>query len=201
MNIYSTYRKKSTRLRYKLKELNLKLLRIFFFSKILTKFALFYGNFLRNILYILTNIYKYTFKFCFITNNSINARFIARYIGLKLKRKFPLFSVINPLKRELKKLSYKKREKKKNLFSKLFNYTKNNINKKMDYKSSFKNVLLYLNNKYIEFCIINYNYDLTFITFDIFMNYILIKNKYNEKTKILQLYLKKKFIETIKESK
>jgi len=41
-------------------------------------------------MYILTDMYKYHFKFCFITNNSVNAKFLVRYIGLKLKRKFPL---------------------------------------------------------------------------------------------------------------
>jgi hypothetical protein len=187
MTIYSKLMKESIRTKLKLKELNLKLLRIFFFNKILNKFAFFYGNFLRNILYILTNINKYTFKFCFITNNSINAKFLARYIGLKLKRKFPLFSVINPLKKELKKLSHKKREKKTSLLINLFNSKKKNIfnNTEMNYKESFKDVLFYLNNKYMESLIQFYNNNYTFITFNIFIYYIYIINK--NKIKIINI--------------
>jgi hypothetical protein len=192
---------KSIRTKLKLKELNLKLLRIFFFNKILNKFSKFYGKFLRNILYILTNINKYTFKFCFITNNSINAKFLVRYIGLKLKRKFPLFSVINPLKKELKKLSYRKRERKTSLLLNLYKYKKKNIlnNSVINYKDSFKNVLLYLNNKYMESLMQFYINNSTFITFNIFIYYIYIINK--NKIKILNIYLKNYFVKNIKENK
>jgi hypothetical protein len=190
INMHTKLMKESVRIKFKLKELNLKLLRIFFFNKILNKFALFYGKFLRNILYILTNINKYTFKFCFITNNSVNAKFLARYIGLKLKRKFPLFNVINPLKKELKKLSYKKKERKASFFYKLFSHKKNlladNITS-LNYKDSFKNVLLYLNNKYIESSMLFFLNKSTFITYNIFIYYIYIKTKNKNKIKMFDI--------------
>jgi len=127
-------------------------------------------------MYILTDMYKYHFKFCFITNNSVNAKFLVRYIGLKLKRKFPLFTVINPLKKELKKLSYKKKDKKSNLLLNLFNYEFNNNKNKKNYKDSFKNVILYINDKYIEILMFYYTTYLTFVTFDIFKYFYLILN-------------------------
>jgi len=112
MNIIYKVRNRSSRVRFKLQDLNLKLMKVFVFSKIFTKFAKFYGDFLRHILSILTKINKFNFKFCIISNNSVNARFLTRYIGLKLRKKFPLFFVINPLKKELRKLSGKKKDKK-----------------------------------------------------------------------------------------
>ena len=66
---------------------------------------------------------------------------------LKLKRKFPLFTVINPLKKEFRKLAYKKKEK--NIASLYNQYsTKIEINKlKINYKKSYKSMLNYLCNK------------------------------------------------------
>ena len=199
MNLIYKVKEKSGRIKFKLKELNLKLVRIFFFNKILTNFALFYGKFLRHIIYLLTNINKFNFKFCFITNNSVNAKFLARYIGLKLKRKFPLFNVINPLKKELKKLSNKKREKKSNLLFHLFNYKLNTNKISINYKDSFKNILLYLYNKYMEFCIFYYKKYLTFITFDFFIYYIIINKKFKSYKKLK--FLKSLFYIQVKKKK
>jgi len=93
---------------------------------------------------------NFKFKFCFITNNSVNAKFLTRYMGLKLKRKFPLFFVVNPLKKELRKLSNKKKEKKFNLLFYFFS-SKIKLNKmSLNYKQSFINILTYLYKKYLE---------------------------------------------------
>jgi hypothetical protein len=108
LNVLSNIKRKTGKKNIKLRDINLKLIKLFVFNKILTQFAYFYGNFLGHIISILSNIKSYQFKFCYITNKSINARFLARYMGLKLKGKFPLFFVINPIKRELKKLAKKK---------------------------------------------------------------------------------------------
>jgi hypothetical protein len=189
------WRKKFTKI--KLRDLNLKLVRILFLNKILTNFAYFYGVFLRQITLLLSNIEKVDFKFCFISNNSVNARFLARYIGLKLRKKFPLFSVINPLKKELKKLAYKKRENRSHLLHNYYDYKlkKKQIHK--DYKESFKNVVLYFYNKFIELNYIYYKQNLTFITFDYLIYYKIVKknfiNKFNYKN------FKKKFLIHYKE--
>jgi len=127
-----------------LRELNLKLIRLFLFNRVLTEFAFFYGKFLAHILYLFINIKNFKFKFCFITNNSVNAKFLTRYMGLKLKRKFPLFYVVNPLKKEFRKLANKKKEKKLGL---LFDYFSSKIKldkTKMTYKDGFNSVLVYL---------------------------------------------------------
>lgn len=194
INFYLRTKQKSSRIGFKLKDFNLRLLKIFFFNKILTRFALFYGKFLRHVLYILTNINKYSFKFCFITNNSVNAKFLVRYIGLKLKRKFPLFSVINPLKKELKKLSFKKRQKKAKTLSYLFNHKVSDKVDQNTYKESFKNVLLYLNNKYIELSMLFYKKCLTFITFDIFINFMWLGGKNGKDVRVSKSLKKILFI-------
>ena len=150
MNIISKIKRTSSRIKFRLRELNLKLVRLFLFNRVLTQFGFFYGRFLKYILYILTNMKKFNFKFCFITNNSVNAKFLTRYMGLKLKRKFPLFVVVNPLRKELRKLAGKKKEKKSFL---LFNYfnSKNNLKKiKINYKESYSAILKHLCNKYLE---------------------------------------------------
>ncbi len=111
MNIIYKVRRTSSRIQFKLRELNLKLIRLFLSNKILKIFGIFYGKFLSHILSLFIKIENFNFKFCFITNNSVNAKFLTRYMGLKLKRKFPLFTVVNPLRKELRKLSRKKKRK------------------------------------------------------------------------------------------
>jgi hypothetical protein len=178
LNIIYKVRRNSSRIVFRLRELNLKLIRLFIFNRVLTEFASFYGKFLTHILYLLINVKNFFFKFCFITNNSVNAKFLTRYIGLKLKRKFPLFSVINPLKKELKKLSNKKKEKKINL---LFNFfssklSLNNIN--INYKKSFRDMLIYLFNKYLEISFIYYKESKSLIMIDIYVYFLILKNKH-----------------------
>jgi hypothetical protein len=171
LKILNNIKKKTGRKRVKLRDINLKLIRLFVFNKILTDFSYFYGNFLGHIILILSNINNYQFKFCYITNKSINARFLARYIGLKLRGKFPLFYVINPIKRELKKLAKKKRIK--NLLSK-----KVNINKlKLNFKNVYINIITYLFNRYSDISLFYYKKFKTLITFDIFSFFLILKKK------------------------
>jgi hypothetical protein len=178
MNIIYKIRKSSSRVKFRLRELNLKLIRLFIFNRVLTEFAFFYGKYLTHILYLLINVKNFVFKFCFITNNSVNAKFLTRYMGLKLKRKFPLFNVVNPLKKELRKLSNKKKEKKHNL---LFNYFTSKLdfkNVNFDYKQSFRNILIYLFNKYLELSFFYYKKSKSLITYDIYTYFSMLKNKY-----------------------
>ena len=178
INIVYKVRERSSRVRFKLQDLNLKLMKVFVFSKIFTKFAKFYGDFLRHILFILTKINKFNFKFCIISNNSVNARFLTRYIGLKLRKKFPLFFVINPLKKELRKLSGKKKDKKIFLWA---NYSLYKIKLKqisLDYKETFRSTLLYLNNKYLEVFMKYFKSNLTLVTSDLFVYLLLLKKRH-----------------------
>lgn len=178
---------KSSRVNFRLRELNLKLVRLFIFSRVFNEFASFYGTFLMHIIYILTNLKHINFKFCFITNNSVNAKFLTRYIGLKLKRKFPLFFVINPLKKEFRKLSKKKREKKDNIFFDFFS-PKNSVDLKtrISYKTTFFSVLKYLYNKFINVLNVYFKQFNTLITFDIYIYFLILKNKH--KYQVLLMY-------------
>jgi hypothetical protein len=180
LNILNNIKKKTGRKRVKLRDINLKLVRLFVFNKILTDFSYFYGNFLGHIVSILSNINNYQFKFCYITNKSINARFLARYIGLKLRGKFPLFYVINPIKRELKKLAKKK--KIKNLLNKKVNINKLNLN----FKNGYKNIITYIFNRYSDISLFYYKKFKTLITFDI-LNFFLILKK-NSKYQMLLMF-------------
>lgn len=191
INYIAIKKEKSDRIRLKFKDLNLSLIRLLFFNKLLNNFSFFYGGFLRYIIYILSNINRSILKFCFITNNSVNAQFLARYIGLKLKKKFPLFAVINPVKKELRKLYKKKKEKKSNLLFDLFDLKFKKSKAVLDYKASFKSVILYFSSKYIEFSNYYFNKNKTLITFDflIFFNFMKKKLKNVNIFKII----KKKF--------
>jgi len=191
-NILNNIKKKTGRKNIKLRDINLKLVRLFVFNKILTDFSYFYGNFLGHIISILSNINNYQFKFCYITNKSINARFLARYIGLKLKGKFPLFYVINHIKRELKKLAKKKRIK--NLFNK-----KININKlKLNFKNGYINIITYLFNIYSNISLFYYKKFKTLITFDIFSFFYILKKK--KKYQMLLIFLKNFFKKSLRKN-
>ena len=201
MNIIYKVRKSSSRVKFKLRELNLKLIRLFIFNRVLTQFGFFYGKFLTHILYLLINVKNFFFKFCFITNNSVNAKFLTRYMGLKLKRKFPLFVVVNPLKKEFRKLSNKKKEKKYNL---LFNFFSSkidlNLNKmNFDYKRSFRFILFYLFAKYLELSYYYYKEHKTLITMDVYIYFLMLKNKYKHPS--LLMFWKKKFLQKFKEKR
>lgn len=177
VNLLKTIKDKSERIIYKLRDLNLKLVRLIFLNKLLNHFGRFYGVFLRLIIYLLSNISKSILKFCFITNNSVNARFLARYIGLKLKRKFPLFNVINPVKRELIKLYRRKKEKKSNLIRAFYDSNFGLNEKILDYKDSFKNVIFYFSEKYTEFYNYYYNVYNSLLTFDFLIFFFFLKKK------------------------
>lgn len=199
VKLLKTIKKKNGRIIYKLRDLNLKLVRLIFLNKLLSHFGRFYGSFLKLIIYLLSNINRPILKFCFITNNSINARFLARYIGLKLKRKFPLFSVINPVKRELKKLYKRKKEKKSNLIRAFYD-SKFGLNEKiLNYKDSFKNIILHFSEKYIEFYnFYYYNYN-SLITFDFLIFFFFLKKKLKN-FKIIKI-IKKTFFERYREKR
>jgi len=180
------------RAHFKLRDLNLKLIRLLFFNRILTKLGFVFGNILRHIFYLITNAMKYSFKFCFLSNNSLNAKFLARYIGLKLKRKFPLFLVLNPIKKELKKLFFKKKEKK---FSSLLsdyalNKNKSLLDLKIKYKKGFSDILLYLYKKYTELFVLYYKKLKTLITFDFYIYFFLLKNKYKNQMLLRKLFFR-----------
>jgi hypothetical protein len=169
LNVIKKIKRSSGIKNIRLRELNLKLIRLFIFNRSLTPFVNFYGKFFNHIILILTKINSFNFKFCFISNNSVNARFLTRYMGLKLRSKFPLFVVINPLKKEFRKLSRKKKEKKNYLF---FNYysAKIYLNKrKINYKESYVSILKYLYNKYLDIFGIYYKDYKMLITFDIYI--------------------------------
>ena len=200
INYISNFGKKSRRPILKLKDVNLRLIRLFFFNKVLTNFSLFYSKFLKNIFFILTNFNKFFFKFCHITNNSVNAKFLARYIGLKLKRKFPLFTVINPLKKELRKLSNKQKDSKNHLFLELYNWKTKLKKKNYDYKNYYKNILFFLYNKYIEVSFFFYKDYFTFITCDFFIYFTILKKKFNYKNEFMQLW-KGKFLNYLNQKK
>jgi hypothetical protein len=186
MNIIYKVRRTNSRIKFKLRELNLKLVRLFLFNKLLTQFGVFYGTFLEHIVSILTNLRKCFFKFCFITNNSVNARFLTRYMALKLKRKFPLFYVINPLKKELRKLAYKKRKKKKNLIFSFLNYKTDLKKIEIDYKFIFRSVLNLLLLRYNKTSKFYYKKYKTYITYEFFPFFFLLKeNRKKEKNQLL----------------
>jgi hypothetical protein len=177
---------------FKLRDLNLKLIRLLFFNKILTKLGYLFGNILRHIFYFLTNTMKYSFKFSFLSNDSLNAKFSARYIGLKLKRKFPLFSVLNPIKKELKRLYFKKKEKNFSLLLNQydFNNKKSLIDFKIKYRKGFNDVLFYLHKKYMELSSSYYVKFKTLITFDFYIYFLLLKNKYKNQMLLRKLFFR-----------
>jgi hypothetical protein len=182
INYINKIKRSSSSKNIRLRELNLRLIRLFIFNRSLTHFVNFYGKYLNHIILILTKINSFNFKFCFISNNSVNARFLTRYMGLKLRSKFPLFVVINPLKKEFRKLSRKKKEKKNYLF---FNYysAKLYFNKrKINYKESYVSILKYLYNKYLDIFASYYKDYKMLITFDIYFYFFLLKKHFKYQT-------------------
>lgn len=71
----------------------------FFFKEL--KIVTFFFN---GIFYIFNKIKNVSYKFFFLSNKNITARWLCRYIGLRLKNNYKFFSVIGPVKRELYKL-------------------------------------------------------------------------------------------------
>jgi hypothetical protein len=66
--------------------------------------------FLKHVYLFIAKLTNLSFNYFFISNNDISAKFLANYICLKLKKYHYLFSILNPVKRELCILS---RESKK----------------------------------------------------------------------------------------
>jgi hypothetical protein len=186
-------RKSSSRIKFRLRELNLKLIRLFIFNQVFRKFASFYGSYLNKILYIISNLNNFRFKFCFITNNSVNARFLTRYMGLKLKKKFPLFFVINPLKKEFRKLSEKKREKKKKV---MVNYFGEKPNFLLSYKKNFYDILYHMQKRYKDLFLDFYISYKTLITYDIYAFFLMLKKRH--KYHMLLMFYKQKFRKNLK---
>jgi hypothetical protein len=58
---------------------------------------------------LFTSINLTTIKIFFISNMGVSAYFLGRYIALKLKKKYSLFFILNPLKRELNYIAKKTR--------------------------------------------------------------------------------------------
>jgi hypothetical protein len=138
--------------------------------------------FLNNIFLILNNIKNISYKFFFLSNKNITARWLCRYIGIKLKNNYSFHSVINPVKRELYKLC--KLNKKKN-YNRSYNLNKLLSNNNLKYKLKFKNFiksiyLIFLKENFLYYISNNnYVYDL----------YIYFYNKSNNNLN-LQMFLK-----------
>jgi hypothetical protein len=120
-------------------------------------------SFLNNIFFILNKIRNISYRFFFLSNRNITARWLCRYIGIKLKNNYSFYSVLNPIKKELYKLC--RLNKKKN-YNKLYNFNnlikRNNFKLKLKFKNLIhkffllyikENFLYYINNN-------NYIYDL-----------------------------------------
>jgi hypothetical protein len=120
-------------------------------------------SFLNNIFFILNKVRNISYRFFFLSNRNITARWLCRYIGIKLKNNYSFYSVLNPIKKELYKLC--KLNKKRN-YNKLYNLNnlikRNNFKLKLKFKNLIhkffflyikENFLYYINNN-------NYIYDL-----------------------------------------
>jgi hypothetical protein len=102
-------------------------------------------------------------------------------MGLKLRSKFPLFVVINPLKKEFRKLSRKKKEKKNYLYFTYYS-AKLYLNKrKINYKESYVSILKYLYNKYLDIFGFYYKDYKMLITFDIYIYFFMLKKYFKYK--------------------
>jgi hypothetical protein len=100
-------------------------------------------SFLNNIFFIVNKIRNVSYKIFFLSNKNITARWLCRYIGLKLRNNFSFFSVINPIKRELYKLC---RLSKKINYNRLHKFNafikRNNIKYKLKFKKLIKSFFL-----------------------------------------------------------
>jgi hypothetical protein len=95
-------------------------------------------KFLNNIFFILNKAKNVSYKIFFLSNKNITARWLCRYIGLKLRNNFSFFSVVNPIKKELYKLCRLSRKKNYNRLHKLNNFIKRNNTK---YNLKFKKLI------------------------------------------------------------
>lgn len=129
----------------------------------------------------ITSLKDVKFNFFFISVNDVSARFLANYIGLKLKKNHYLSRIINPVKKELWRLSKLFMVPKKNYkikFRKLIFFTKKRLIKKI--KIFFK----YSNKVFFYY----YKKNFTFFNFNLYQFKIfLIKNKL-KKEEYIELY-------------
>lgn len=179
----------------RLRKFTFKLVRLIFYSRFYNKFTFFYTKFLKVLISLITNIKNLVFKFVSITNGSINAKFLARYIGLKLKRKHPLFRVINPIKRELRKFSFQKKDSLRIRLSKIYGLELKNQYIINTNKKEFIYLLLLIYDLYEKDYFLYYKKNQTHMTFDLYI-YITMLYKYKKKKIISKLdnFIKNKFL-------
>jgi hypothetical protein len=118
--------------------------------------------FLSHIFFIINKARNVSYKIFFLSNKNITARWLCRYIGIKLRNNYSFYSVINPIKKELYKLCRlnKKKNRSKMYFLNIF-INRKNFKYKLRFKNFMKNFffaglrenfLYYINNS-------NYIYD------------------------------------------
>jgi hypothetical protein len=129
-------------------------------------------NFLNNIIYIITKIKYVNYKIFFLSNKNITARWLSRYIGLRLRNNYSFNTVINPIKRELRKLCRWNSKKRYNKLNILMN--KNNMKFKIKFKDVMRNYFALYFSEYFRFYVLNNNY--MYDWFIYFNNKFIIKN-------------------------
>lgn len=107
-------------------------------------------------------------RFFVISNLTINARFLSRFIARKLKQNYSLYEMINPLRSELRQVS-------KQLSDSLFSYflqrnyfSEYGLKKVRQKKEFFLKLLVYLTTLYYNFSYKNYSLISTWLLFDNF---------------------------------
>jgi hypothetical protein len=83
-----------------------------------------FGKFIELLVYKFDNNLNLKVKFFMLDNASINADFLARYVGAAIKLKFGFRDIMIPIKKNLKRLMYIRRFKSKKTlkyYSKEFN--------------------------------------------------------------------------------
>lgn len=77
---------------------------LFYFSVVAKNFNVSMSNFIQFICSALTNFSNISVHFFLVSNDSITAAFLARFIAKKLNQNLSLKEVLNPLKREFYKV-------------------------------------------------------------------------------------------------
>lgn len=126
-----------------------------------------------------------TLFYFFISNNNVTALFLARYIVLKLKRGFSVVKTLNPLKRELVRVSKKSRNKPYTNYLTTYIYKQDFLAKKSRvlmscYKQS-------CNTFYTHFLVKFFNNNNTLIVPNLFLYFF----KFKEKIKMRELSFSK----------
>ena len=192
---------------------------IYLSEKLVYNYIIIINNYFSILIKFFLNIIRVKFKYFFVSNKGVTSFFLTRYIALKLKKKYNLFNVLNPLKKELNyiskktRLNYKiynidnykekfniyiKKEKKKFFFFLFFFYSLYNLIYFMYYNKNFIWISfnIYLYKQYInKYYFNNYSY-LFFKKFYILklIKYMLIKFKY----KLFFYWVNKNYFKIIK---